>query len=336
MIRKSLLLIGLVLLGAAYLLTSPDTSPVDLGELENPEFLVAAKDFLLIEDNHKLKMYALKDFKLIKTIGRKGEGPGEFKSFAMPQILTDSIMIFSSHKVGVYDLSGNLIKEKRTPLNKHYVRKIAGKYISYSILTREADDFYIAYNIYDRELSKEKEYYRMKWMIHKDGTRDLFETFFFDVYDDKIIFAHGEGFRIDILDKNGKLLHSIELNPAKIPFSKSDMDVIINDLMENMRNKGYAESIRKKAIQPDYFPAIRKCVVADGKIYVITYVKKGKLSECYIFDMAGKQLNRKFIPLRDRSPYLAPPFTIGNGNFYQLVENEEKEVWQLVISKIMP
>lgn len=335
MIRKSLLFISLVLVGATYLLSSPKMSLVDLEGLENPQYLVAAKNFILIEDNYKVKMYAMKDFKLIKTIGNKGEGPGEFKSFAFPQILPDSIMISSSNKVGFYDFSGNLIKEKKSPLTTYVIRKIADKYISDRIL-KEADDFYIAYNIYDHEFRKIKEYYRMKWALHKDGRKDLFEIYFFDVYNNKIIFAHGEGFRIDILDKNGELLHSIELNPAKITFSDSDMDFIIKDLMENMKDKSYAQYIKNKTIQPEYYPAIRKCVVADGKIYVITYVKKDKLSECYIFDMSGKQLKRTFIPLRDTSPLMAPPFTISGGHLYQLVENEEKESWQLVISKITP
>ena len=111
-------------------------------------------------------------------------------------------------------------------------------------------------------------------------------------------------------------------------------ETISNDQKINFKNKSYVQSLKKKAIKPEYFPAIRTCRAANGKIYVITYLKKNKDSECFIFNLEGKQLKRTFIPLRDTSPLNTPMFGIYNHHLYQLVENFDKEQWQLVIDPI--
>ena len=185
--------LNLVLIWTAFLLFksmlySQTSTIIPLKELNNPYYLIANKDFLLIEDNQKVRMYDLKDFKPVKTIGRKGEGPGEFRNSAYPQILSDSIMISSAYKVAFFDFSGNLIKEHQTRISNPMVKKINNKYVSVSPKL-EKDDFYLSYNIYDADFKKEKVLYKGKWMIHKNRKRDLFEIFFFDVHANKIIFG---------------------------------------------------------------------------------------------------------------------------------------------------
>jgi hypothetical protein len=331
--KRILLFICLAFFVYGGMLNARESAIINLEELENPQYLVASKKFLLVEDNQNVKMYAMKDFRFIKKIGRRGEGPAEFKSFALPQVLADSIMISSQGKVSFFNFSGELLREKRTKLSRYIIRKLRDKYIG-DALKREKDDFYVAYNLYDSEFSKLKEFYRRKWLIHRDGTRDLFEIYFFDVYDNKIIFAHNQGFNIEILNDKAERLHTIKLTPPRLPFTGEDMDGIIKDMMKNVKNKSYVRSLETRSIRPQYFPAIRKCLLADGKIYVITYVKKNGRSECYIFNMEGRQLKKIFIPLRDTSPMVAPPFAISGGRLFQVIENEEEEEWRLVVDKI--
>jgi len=50
--------------------------------------------------------------------------------------------------------------------------------------------------------------------------------------------------------------------------------------------------------------------------------------------MQNKHLKTVFIPLQDTSALMMPPFTINSIRLYQLVDNEEKEQWQLIITKI--
>jgi hypothetical protein len=306
---------------------------IDLNELVYPRYLTANERFLIVEDRSSIKMFSTKNFKPVKTFGRKGEGPGEFKDFGCPQIISDSIMVSSVRKVSFFDFSGNLVKESKTKHSSSYTRKIKDKYISES-LHKEKDDFYISYDLLGPDFVKEKSFYKGKWSIHMSGKRDLFEIYFYDVHDNKIVFAHREGFKIGISDQNGNSIHTIKLEPRRIPFTDEDMKNIFTEMEADPKQKGFVQSLKKRSIKPDYFPAIRECRVANGKIYVITYLKEKEQSECYIFNMKGEQLKRKFIPLKVSSPLIKPLFTINDGRLYQLIENVEKEQWQLVISKI--
>ena len=309
------------------------SSTTILNDLYNPQYIVVDKKFLLIEDNLKIRMYSAENIKLIKTIGRKGEGPGEFIGYPYPQILHDSIMISSVGKISFFNFSGDLMNEQKTKLVTPFVKKLNNKYISHSIKI-EKDDFYIQYNIYSSNFSKELTFYKGKWLLHRDGKRDLFEIYFFDVYNGKIVFALRKGFKIEILDKKGSILYTIEQPPKNIPFKHKDMENIFKYMDVHNKNKGFVRAMKRKCIKPKYFPEIRKCIVSDGKIYVVTYLKEKERSECIIFNMQGQQLKRTFIPLRVASPIARPPFTINNYELYQLVENVENEHWELVINKI--
>lgn len=306
---------------------------VDLKELENPAYMTAGRGLLLIGDNQRVRVYNLKNFKLIRTIGRRGEGPGEFRGRVTPQILPDSIMIGSHRKVSFFDFSGNLLKEQKSGLNTPIFKTLRHRFVSYSI-KKDEEDFRITYDLYDSDFKKVKTLHKGDWVFHKNRTMDFFEIFFFDVTGDKIVFAHRRGFRIDILDERGDLLHSITASPPGIPFTEQAMNDIFNDGELNTRYGGFIQSLKKKGIAPEFFPAIRTCRLGDGKIYVVTYLKERGRSECLVYNMEGRLLQRTFIPLRDSSPLNPPPFTIKEDRLYQLVDHADKEVWQLTVDII--
>jgi hypothetical protein len=88
-------------------------------------------------------------------------------------------------------------------------------------------------------------------------------------------------------------------------------------------------------------------IVADEKIYVLTYKKEKEKSEFVILDLKGKLLKKVFLPFNQSDEWFhyslakatsqASPhatFTIKNGKLYQLIENEDKEIWELHITNI--
>jgi hypothetical protein len=312
-----------------------NSSVIVLNGLDNPSYIIACKNFLLIEDNLALKMFGMKDFKPIVFFGKAGEGPAEFMGdFAWPQILPDSIFVGSLSKASIFDFSGKLLKEQKTKLSHPFIKKINDKYVSFSY-EKGKDDFYFLFNIYDSNFVKTNTFYRGKWIIHKGGKRDFFEIFFFDVYDDKIIFAHRDGSAIEILNGKGQSLQKIKLDLPRIPFTDNDMNQMFKDMGNGEQSMGYVQNLRESGIKPDYYPSVRTCRVADGKIYVITYLKQNSKSECLVYDLKeGKKLKRLFIPLRNISINVAPIFTIMSGRLYQLVEDFDNEQWQLLIDRI--
>lgn len=307
-------------------------SKVYLNELYNPIYIAVNSNYLFVSDNSQIKMYFLNTFKIAKILGKKGEGPGEFRGAVFPQIFSNSVMISSSFKVCFFSFEGKLLKELKTKLIRNFVRKLGDKFVCDSV--KREDDFYILYNIYNKNFIKEKTFYKGKWSIHLDRSRDLFETYFYDVYKDKIYFAYRDEFKIGAVDKNGVEISLIKINPKKIPFTDKNWNDIFSNISLNPNNKAFVNSLKKSATKPKFFPDIRTCSIANNKIYVFTYLKKKSLSECLIFSTNGEFIKKVFVPFRATSDLNIHPFTIANNKIYQLVENIDKETWELFIDEI--
>jgi hypothetical protein len=73
-------------------------------------------------------------------------------------------------------------------------------------------------------------------------------------------------------------------------------------------------------------------VIDEEKIFVLTYNRKDGKNEFFIFDMDGKLLQKKFLPIQTLNGVSPYPYYIKNGSLYQLVENEDTEQWELQIT----
>lgn len=51
--------------------------------------------------------------------------------------------------------------------------------------------------------------------------------------------------------------------------------------------------------------------------------------EFFIYDLEGKFLKRLFLPVVYRNSLMPFPYAIMHNTFYQLIENENAEVWEL-------
>ena len=81
---------------------------------------------------------------------------------------------------------------------------------------------------------------------------------------------------------------------------------------------------------PDYLPIVRHFVVADQKIYILTYKVEKEKFQFLVLDTDGKHLKTVFLPLNKEKDdvFGFTPFCIKNGILYQLIETEDDE-WEL-------
>jgi hypothetical protein len=79
----------------------------------------------------------------------------------------------------------------------------------------------------------------------------------------------------------------------------------------------------------DDFPAIQFFLVDNGRIYIQTYLKKDDKYEFFIYDLEGKLIKRLFFPVKFQDALKPNPFDIEDNTFYQLIENEDEEEWEL-------
>lgn len=308
-----------------------------LPEIFKPHLIVVDSDQIYIAEETMIYIYSLKDFNLKKKFGKEGQGPSEFSgSIESIEVQPDYILVNSLKKVSFFTRDGNFMDEKkiRSALSGSMFKTIGKQFIGYSI-ERENRTFYVVYSIFDSNLKKAKELYRMKWIVQPGRKRKIFETFWYSTYDNKIFIAR-EGFIIDVFDIKGERLFSINQEYKNLKFTDSDKRKIVDQWKSDSRTKPYWQRLLERTEFPNYFPAIKTCFVADKKLYVQTYKEKDEKTEFFIFNIKGNgELEKKtLIPIIRKNPLEYYPYTIKNGKLYQLVYDLDKYAWELHITEI--
>jgi hypothetical protein len=86
---------------------------------------------------------------------------------------------------------------------------------------------------------------------------------------------------------------------------------------------------------PDYFPVIRYLYISSDKIYVQTYKKENGKNEFFILNINGQLIKIVYLSIvKMYGDSFSYPFTVYNGNLYQLVDNDNLEEWELHITAI--
>lgn len=309
---------------------------VELPDILKPHLIVADKDQLFIVEDTSILVYSLKDFSLLKKFGKRGEGPGELKQFISGiDIQPDFILVNSIGRLSWFDRSWHFLKQQNdTSMGHNY--KIVGKHYAGMKMVREKDAIYFAICIFDSHLKNIREIYRYTHPFFKRKRKinpvNIRVSSYF-VFNNKIFVDGGKGI-INVYDENGKMLYTInhEFEPIKI--SKDDKERYIEFWKSDI--KAEYKVYKQRLEFPTYFPAIRDFQVANGKIYVLTNKKKDGKNELIIFNLKGKLLKKTMAPLLETNmilPHLFCYYTIQNNRIYKLVDNQDKETWELHITE---
>lgn len=198
---------------------------------------------------------------------------------------------------------------------------------------RETDNLlYLKANIHNAGLEPVKEIFRyVRFSQPPAGDLNVIydQGIMVQVFDKKI-FATASGREdsvIDVFDTQGNKLYTVSYEYDRVPVSDTDKQNYLDFYKAGPLK--YSWDIMKDQIKfPTKFPGLRNFLVADGKIYVQTYKKNKESSEFLIFDLKGKFLKKALVPVVEKDIYCYP-YAISQGKLYQLVENEEKEHWEL-------
>ncbi len=308
-----------------------------LPELMKPMVMAVDDTQLYVTQEASVFIYSLKDFKLVKKFGKAGEGPQEFH--VLPQIplvidvRTDRIIVNSFGKISYFTKQGEFIKEVKTKSIALFLQALGDGFLGMSVTAQDGVR-YRTINLYDSVLNKLKEIYRAKDDFQAgQGLKVLTKPFIYQAYEDKILLPGKDDATIDVFDKEMKKLLSIHLDQGKRKVDQKFKDAVINLFKTNPATKDYFEML-KPITFPDYFPAIRAFFVDDGTIYVMTFKMENNANEFFTYDMSGKFKKRLLIPIQYETELQPYPITINKKKLYQIVENEEEEVWEFHMSKI--
>ncbi len=311
--------------------------PVTLAEILKPKNITVDSDRLYVAEKAQIFAYSLKDFKLVKKFGRRGEGPGEFRSVTGIIPGTDSLLITDLGKIHFFSRDGRYEKTIKTTSFSKDFDVIGDKFVG-SETFLEKNNFYETICFFDSSLKKGKEISRVKSHVQiksNSGIDLISASQGFWVCDNKIFISGFDDF-IHCFDADGKKIRTIDPKIKKVKVTNKDKEQYLYHYKTHPRRKIIYQMYKSRFTFPEYFPAIRFICTGNNKLYVITYTQKDDYSECHTLDLEGKLLRKVMLPILF-SDILSPySFTIKNGKLYQLVENEDEETWELHVTAINP
>lgn len=325
---------------------------IPLAQLEKPNSITVDKDHAYITDQETISIYSLKDFKLKKTFGKKGEGPGEFKLLPQDKIglrivvNNDYIIVNSINRLSFFTKAGEFKDRVNFIDPVQFLKPLGTKFVGFMGISYD-NVLFIAINLYalkdtkPRRVKIEKEIWRKEHygqmthipdclrlaMAMKDESR---RGALYQVYNNHV-FIEGNNNEIHVFDDSGNKQYTIHHDYEKIKVPDSFKQQVMA-FFEKRYPTIYKMAQHQEKF-PEYFP-IRYFHVADNKIYVLTFKNQEGKSEFYLLDVKGKFLKKVMVPFAEAEFLLACPYTINNGQLYQLQDNPNTGEWELHIRSI--
>ncbi|MCP4153543.1 MAG: hypothetical protein GY757_37795 [bacterium] len=321
------------------LLTSPFVFAAKLAvlpELNVPFSFCVEGELMYVSDRATttVHLYSMKDYKRVKQLGRKGEGPREFVFPPRIAASSDYVLFSSFGKIMLYSRNGAYLKERLVPRGKGGLSPMNEGYIGFSYRNDfETKTFINEIVIFDNELNTVK---TLAKKVRKSTPGRMERPAFRDFYDYEIYRGNlyigdtKKGFFIEVFDSSGKKLYDIVKEYKKQEVSEERKAEFEKKFYESMkRNPGWnAIKNRHSIFYSDYYPAFRKLYVDSGRIYTITFKKQGGKYELIVMDLKGKEIKRCFVPAAGSK------YSINNNKYYYLKENKETETWELFAKKL--
>ena len=309
----------IIVLFVLLMLTGGQINPVKLAslpEVEKPGLILVKNGRLFVADSTvKLHLYSMKDFKYIKQISRKGEGPGELKYPPLFNIHHDYIFLFSSKKCAYFTRDGDYDREfiiKNITCNEVYPVKENFVGLKPGVNSRN-DSSYSDISIYTRAKDNEFKFKKVVYYFERPpqkmrgGKRDyvvISDYLGIIVREDKIYIGDSSrGLFVAVFDANGQEIGRVNLGK----FDKIKMtEQYKNEFMERIkRNSSYnIVNSMYNIIIPEYFPGFYRFAVDNGKVYFLTYLKKDDKREIIIADFKGSPPKRVYVPWVENDAYI--------------------------------
>jgi hypothetical protein len=294
--------------------------------------------YVLDSGNHRLQVFN-KNGNYLRTIGKKGQGPGEFDtpSFMSLDEETGNILLTDrSMRVQIFDKEGQYIDKSihlAVLLKDFYVGSdgcIWGKFISPGMDESHSIKKVTSSGKIKKTIA-EIAYYtnRIKLSHSKAGyTANIGGYFFthgyeYDLFISKIdnhtfIYGNSKEYELIAADETGKALFRIRKDEVPERITKNEEERIKNKISGEIAKRGYFEpdiSIEFPKQKPYFFSILTD---SRGRIYVRKNPISHESDENHIYDMFRKDgyfLHRIIIPIF--------PDVIHDGYIYTRSENEE-------------
>ncbi len=327
--RKFILfiLLGLIVLNI------PAKKLAEFDDIYKPWQIEISGDDLYVVDDYSIKLFSLKNAKLIAQFGKKGEGPGEFKMSPSISVFPDYIFVSDYGKILFFKRDGKYIREKKIPAEID-LTKVGKNYLAreYSFDAKERKSKF-GVKVVDSELKKIKDIYTFTRKFPRRNInskkKNIFDREMFQkrkriTTDGNFIYLYdtSKGFHIEIFDPMGEKIRTITKKTELVKISNKFKKKYAENLEKNRKKNIGGISFGFNYIFPEYFPPIIYLSADNKKIYVTTYENDADKRTLIILDHNGVIQKKISILTQNMS-------TIHNDKLYYLIDNEDEEVWEL-------
>lgn len=274
----------------------------DLADLQKPHQVAVDGNDLYIfdESDYTLHVYTISPFELKLKIGKKGDGPHDFKYLPFVYVQPETLAITDFTKTIWFSKKGKVLKVKEYtdfedfdlnsemllfPIKEHFLR-----------ITADHDQQKRHVYLLNSEFKTIKELYEGPFTWRSDAPIH-YRTDTLSYKDLIFILDTQKGFYIQIFDDKGNHLLTID---------KSQL--------------------------------LHQYCVSKDKIYVTTNKKKGNKTEMIILDLNGRILKKLFLPMPSIQPKRGvlryDLFVVNQEKLFEVIENKETKKWKLLITDL--
>ena len=282
-----------------------------ISDLQKPHQIAVDGNDLYIfdESDYSLHVYTISPFALKFKVGKKGDGPHDFKYLPFVFVQPESLACTDFTKTIWFSKKGEVLMLKEYsdfenfdlnaemllfPVNEHFVQ-----------ITADHDLQKRHVYLLNPEFKTIKELYEGSFVWRSDAPiRYRTDTL---VYKNLIFVSDTQkGFHILVYDDQGNRLHTID--------KSQDVEKVPNQ------------------------PLLHQFSVSNEKIYATTYKKKNNKTEMLILDVEGSISKRLYLPLLSIQPKRGvlryDLFVVDQEKLYELIKNSETGKWELLITDL--
>jgi hypothetical protein len=291
--------------------------------------------YVLDSGNHRIQKFD-KDGRYLLTIGREGEGPGEFVSLSGIFIDSqDTIYLSDRRRIQIFDSDG-IYKESitfDTNINDFFL-DVEGHIYTFIMQNDEegSKKYLVKYDRNGKIVDRIAEFSDVQAVQSRDGSgmtmsfkayhQYNYWPYLFPVSDKEYVYTYPSDYTITVMSYKGDVGAKIEKNEPPHPISQAEKDFIINRIEEAFERRGRKpprDLVEASCQFPAHRPFFHGMTTDDtGRIYIRiarSVLDESDQVELDIFSKDGYYLYRTILSFY--------PDIIKNGLLYDRYTSEE-------------